>query len=108
MGRFLYSNIFNYDMEFILSFAAIIGILTVIIGILVKVVGFPDQFMKNFKRKSTEGYSTLFILLAFISYILWTLHGYLRNDWVLLIGQGVGILTTGMIVFQVFYYKTKK
>jgi len=95
-------------MDVTITFAAIIGVLTVIIGILVKILGFPDQFMKNYKRKSTEGYSTIFISLAFLSYILWTLHGYLQGDWVLLIGQGVGILTTGMIVFQVFYYKKRK
>ncbi|MBW6462355.1 MAG: PQ-loop repeat-containing protein [DPANN group archaeon] len=42
--------------------------------------------MKNYKRKSTEGLSTIFIVLAFISYILWIIHGYLQNDWVLIIG----------------------
>lgn len=91
-----------------ITFAAIIGILTVVIGILVKIIGFPDQFMKNYKRKSTEGLSSVFILLAFVSYILWTIHGYLQNDLVLVVGQGVGILTTGMIVFQLVYYRKKK
>ena len=91
-----------------LVFGVIIGILTVFVGILVKVFGFPDQFMKNYRRKSTEGLSTIFIILAFISYILWTLHGFLQDDLVLIIGQGVGIITTGMIVFQVFYYKKRK
>ncbi len=91
-----------------ITFAAIIGILTVFIGILVKIIGFPDQFMKNYKRKSTEGLSSMFILLAFVSYILWTIHGYLQNDLVLVVGQGVGILTTGMIVFQLVHYRKKK
>ncbi|MCK4809171.1 MAG: PQ-loop repeat-containing protein [Candidatus Aenigmarchaeota archaeon] len=91
-----------------ITFAAIIGILTVVIGILVKIIGFPDQFMKNYKRKSTEGLSSMFILLAFVSYILWTIHGYLQNDLVLVVGQGVGILTTGMIVFQLVHYRKKK
>lgn len=95
-------------MDFTITLAAIIGVLTVIIGILVKILGFPDQFMKNYKRKSTEGLSTIFILLAFISYILWTIHGYLQNDLVLIIGQGAGILTTGMIVFQIVHYRKKK
>lgn len=95
-------------MDYVITFVAVIGVLTVIIGVLVKILGFPDQFMKNYRRKSTEGYPTLFIVLAFVSYLLWTVHGYLQGDWVLLIGQGVGIITTGMIVFQVFYYKKKK
>lgn len=95
-------------MAVTITFAAIIGVLTLTVGILVKIIGFPDQFMKNYKRKSTEGLSTIFISLAFLSYILWTIHGYLQKDWVLIIGQGAGILTTGMIVFQVFYYRDKK
>ena len=95
-------------MGFTITLATIIGILTVLVGILVKIIGFPDQFMKNYNKKSTDGLSTIFILLAFISYILWTIHGYLQNDLVIIIGQGVGILTTGMIVFQIVYYRKKK
>jgi uncharacterized protein with PQ loop repeat len=95
-------------MGYIITLSAIIGTLTVIIGLLVKILGFPDQFMKNYKRKSTEGLSTIFISLAFISYILWTIHGYLQKDWVLIIGQGAGILTTGMIVFQIIHYRNKR
>ena len=91
-----------------ITLASIVGVLTVTIGVLVKVIGFPDQFRLNFKRKSTEGLSTLFYFLAFISYILWTFHGFLQNDWVLIIGQGVGIVTTGMIVAQIVIYRNKQ
>ncbi len=91
-----------------LTFAAIIGVLTLIIGVLVKVIGFPDQFRLNFKRKSTKGISTLFFILIFISYLFWTVHGILRDDWVLIIGQGVGILTAGMIVVQIIIYRKNK
>ncbi|OGK17437.1 hypothetical protein A2799_03220 [Candidatus Roizmanbacteria bacterium RIFCSPHIGHO2_01_FULL_39_24] len=90
------------------TFAAIIGALTIAIGIIVKVIGFPDQFRINYKRKSTKGLSTLFYILAFISYILWTTHGVLQNDPVLIIGQGVGIITTGMIVAQIIIYRKNK
>jgi MtN3 and saliva related transmembrane protein len=91
-----------------ITFAAIIGILTVMIGILVKVIGFPDQFRLNHKRKSTKGLSTLLYVLSFVSYILWTLHGILQKDWVLIIGQGVGIITTAMIVIQIYIYRKNK
>lgn len=90
-----------------ITFAAVIGLMTVVIGILVKVIGFPDQFRLNLKRKSTKGISTLFYVLAFFSYILWTLHGILQKDWVLIAGQGVGIVTTGMIVAQIIKYRKK-
>jgi len=92
-----------------LTLAAIVGALTVIIGVLVKILGFPDQFLKNYKRKSTEGLSTMFMLLSFLTYTLWTLHGFLQKDWVLIIGQGAGVLTTGAIIYQIIIYgKNKK
>lgn len=91
-----------------LTLPIIIGTLTLIVGILVKLLGFPDQFLKNHKRKSTEGLSSVFIILAFISYLLWTLHGIFQNDIVLIIGQGLGVLTTGAIVYQIIIYKPKK
>ena len=92
----------------ILSLASIIGFLTVTIAILVKVIGLPDQARKNYLRKSTEGISTIFFALAFISYSLWTLHGIMEDDMVLIIGQGVGVITTGIIVFQIIKYRKNK
>ncbi len=91
-----------------LTFASIIGVLTVGVGLLVKLLGFPDQFLKNYRRKSTEGLSAVFYYLAFVSYILWTIHGILANDWVVILGQGVGVLTTGAIVCQLLLYRNKE
>ncbi len=91
-----------------ITFAIIIGVLTAILSILVKVVGFPDQIRKNYKRKSTEGLSTSFYILSFLVYILWTLHGFLQKDWVVMLGQGLGIITTGLILYQIYLYSRKK
>lgn len=93
---------------FSLTLASVIGVLTVSVGLLVKLLGFPDQFLKNYRRKSTEGLSAIFIVLAFVSYILWTVHGFIEKDWVLIVGQGVGVLTTGAIVYQLVIYRKKK
>ena len=91
-----------------ITFAVIIGILTVIVGILVKVLGFPDQFIKNYKRKSTKHLSTVLYILTFVSYILWPMHGILQKDWVLIAGQGFGIIIAGMIVVQIIIYRKNK
>lgn len=91
-----------------LSLIVIIGFLTTTLSILVKVVGFPDQIRKNFQRKSTEGISTAFYILSFTVYILWTFYGILQKDWVVTLGQGLGIITTGTIVWQIFLYKKRK
>ncbi len=90
-----------------LNFALLIGFLTTTLTILIKVVGFPDQIKKNYKRKSTEGLSTPFYVLSFVTYIAWTLHGIIQNDWVVILGQGLGIITTGIIVFQIIKYRKK-
>lgn len=92
----------------IATIAIIVGVLTTVLSILVKVVGFPDQIRQNFIRKSTEGVSTAFYLLSFLVYILWTLHGFFEKDWVVILGQGLGIITTGAIVYQIFKYRKKK
>ena len=91
-----------------LSVAVIIGFLTTILTILVKVVGFPDQMRKNYLRKSTEGVSTSFYFLSFLTYILWVLHGIMQKDWVVILGQGLGVITTGVIVYQIIAYRKKK
>lgn len=92
----------------VVEIGLIIGILTTVLSILVKVVGLPDQIRKNHKRKSTEGVSTSFYILSFLVYMLWTAHGILQNDWVVILGQGLGIITTGVIVYQIFIYRKKK
>jgi uncharacterized protein with PQ loop repeat len=91
-----------------ITLAIIVGFLTAVFSILIKVVGFPDQIRKNYKRKSTEGVSSAFYIVAFVSYLLWTVHGVLQKDWVVILGQGLGIITTGIIVYQIFLYRKKK
>ncbi|HLD41820.1 MAG TPA: SemiSWEET family transporter [archaeon] len=90
------------------TFAAIGGLLTLIFGILVKIIGFPDQIKHNYKRKSTTGLSTTFFILSFVTYSLWTLHGILQKDSVLAIGQGLGIITTGIVLWQIYLYRNSK
>ncbi|HEY4694673.1 MAG TPA: PQ-loop repeat-containing protein [Candidatus Nanoarchaeia archaeon] len=85
--------------------AAIVGILTIIFGVVVKVIGFPAQIRNNLQRKSTKGLSTTFMVLSFIAYVLWTLHGLLQKDSVLVIGQGIGVITTGIILYQIWLYR---
>jgi MtN3 and saliva related transmembrane protein len=84
---------------------AIVGVATTVISILVKIVGLPDQIRKNYRRKSTSGLSIPFFTLGLVSYGLWTLYGALKGDWVLILGQGVGMLTMGVIAWQIYIYR---
>jgi len=93
-------------MNFQLVTAA--GIVTAIVWVLVKVIGLPDQIRKNYTRKSTVGLSVPFFLLGFASYGLWTLYELLRRDWVLICGQGAGMITIGVIAWQMYLYRNNK
>ena len=84
-----------------------VGVITTIVAILVKVIGLPDQIRKNHSRKSTEGLSVVFFGLGFLSYFLWTLYGGLKGDWVLILGQGAGMVTMGIIAFPIYFYRSK-
>lgn len=88
-----------------LTTIAIVGVVTTIVSILVKVIGLPDQIRKNHKHKSTLGLSTPFFILGFISYALWTVYGILKQDWVLILGQGAGMLTMGIVTYQIYLYR---
>lgn len=101
--------VYNESMVLLqsITFAGIIGFLTLIIGILVKIIGLPDQIRKNYHRKSTKGLSSTFMILSFVAYCLWTIHGILQKDVVLVLGQGLGIITTAIIIGQIFIYRNK-
>lgn len=86
----------------------IVGIATTVVAILVKVIGLPDQIHKNYARKSTYGLSTPFFALGFVSYALWTFYGILKKDWVLILGQGAGMITMGIIAWQIYVYRDNK
>lgn len=83
----------------------IVSVLTIVISILVKVLGGPDQIRKNYVRKSTKGLSSIFFSLSLVSYLLWTLYGVLKGDWVVVLGQGLGVLITGVVVYQIWIYR---
>ena len=86
----------------------IIGAATTTVAILVKFVGLPDQVIKNYKRKSTEGLSVPFFLFGLLSYVLWTFYGILKGDLVVALGQGAGVLTMGIIAYQIWLYRKRK
>ena len=91
-----------------MALATIVASLTLISSVIIKLVAFPDQFRINWKRKSTQGVSTLFYILAVISYVLWVIHGIIQKDITLIIGQGLGVVTSGAILVQIFLYRDRK
>jgi len=93
-----------------MSIEALVAILATVFSVGVKIVGMPDQVKANFTRKSTEGLSNWFIVCTLISYAMWVVHGLMVHDISLVIGQGLGVVATGVIVWQMIIYRknTKK
>jgi MtN3 and saliva related transmembrane protein len=83
----------------------IVGFATVAISYCIKFIGFPQQAIKIYKSKSNANVSALLFCFSFASYILWTYYGYLKKDWVIMAGQSVGILTSGIVLYLIYQNK---
>jgi len=86
----------------------IIGVLTVASSYAIKLIGFPDQIRKIIKSKSIEGLSVPLFVFSFISYVLWTIYGIVKNDWVIIWGQSVGVIVAGIVLYQIMKLKRRK
>jgi uncharacterized protein with PQ loop repeat len=91
-----------------MTFVALTAILTAILSIAVKVIGMPDQIRNNYRRKSTDGLSNWFLICTLISYVLWVVHGWQVKDMSLVYGQGLGVIVTAIIVWQMVIYRKPK
>jgi uncharacterized protein with PQ loop repeat len=85
----------------------LVGSSVLVISILTKIIGEPDQIRRNFTRKSTNGVSTVLYVLGFLSYCLWTVHGLLQADPFLTGAQSIGILTSGIVLVQIWMYRSR-
>ena len=78
-----------------------------VLSVAVKVIGMPAQLRQNYVRKSTEGLSNWFLVLTLVSYAMWVIHGLQVHDSSLVIGQGLGVFATLLILYQVVIYRKK-
>ena len=86
----------------------IFGTLATMASLSIMLFGFPSQIIKNYKRKSTTGLSSLLIFLACCSYSLWVTYGFLKPDFFLIIAQTPSSILCYIILFQIFHYKKKR
>jgi hypothetical protein len=85
-----------------MEFEQIISTLTIVSTLSVKLIGFPAQMLKVKKAGHLEGVSVLYFVLGFVTYSLWTLHGYFKHDTTVMFGQGVGVLASGALLVVLF------
>lgn len=88
-----------------MTFESIISTLTVIASFATKTIGAPSQIKLLLKTRNSDSFSALHNSIIFIAYCLWSIHGYLQKDWTVMIGQGIGILTSGTLLYFVLKFK---
>ncbi len=88
-----------------MTFEGIISTLTVTMSLAVKIIGAPSQIKHLIKTKNSNSVSLLQWILVFFSYVLWLIHGIMQNDNTVIFGQGVGIITSGLIIFFIIKYR---
>jgi uncharacterized protein with PQ loop repeat len=86
----------------------IFSVLTLIASYAIKLIGFPEQIQKIRKAKSTNGISNVLFITSFISFVLWTIYGYLKDDWVIIYGQGLGVIVSAILLFYLWKYRQPK
>jgi uncharacterized protein with PQ loop repeat len=84
----------------------IVAVATLIASLSVKLIGYPNQIRRIRKAKQLDAVSSLYFKLSFVTYLLWTIHGILKEDLTLIIGQGIGFVVSGILVFV--YLKQRK
>jgi uncharacterized tellurite resistance protein B-like protein len=79
---------------------------TVISSLAGRFVGYPDQIRLVLKTRTVTNVSVSLYAIGFVSCLLWTWHGWLMADWVILLTQGVaGVAATGSMLFLLWRYR---
>ena len=88
---------------------SMLGFLATATGITVASVGLPMQLIKNYKRKSVEGLSLVFWILAYINGWCWVAYASVKvkPDFFLIIANIPGLFFLTILFLQ-FYIYTKK
>lgn len=84
-----------------------VGIIATIASLTIIALGFPAQIIKNYRRKSCDGIAPPLIYSACCSYTLWSIYGWTKPDWFLVVSQTPGCLLIYTLLFQLVYYRRR-
>ena len=83
----------------------IVGKTAFIFTVIFASAGIMAQIIKNYKVKSTSGLSMITMGMQFLCFVLWSLYGYLKDDFNLIGANVPGCFFVGVILFQFLLYK---
>ncbi|WP_293370984.1 SemiSWEET family transporter [Nevskia sp.] len=92
-----------------MTIEALVGTATVISSLAGRFVGYPAQIRLILKTRMVSNLSVTLHSIGFVSCLLWTWHGWLHGDWVILLTQGMaGIAATGSMLFLIWRYRPRR
>ncbi len=92
-----------------MSLEHLVGTATVISSLAGRFVGYPAQIRLIIKTRMVSNLSVTLHSIGFVSCLLWTWHGWLNGDWVILLTQGLaGIAATGSMLFLIWRYRPRR
>jgi len=86
----------------------IFGIAASIASLLLVLIGFPAQIVRNYRRKSCEGLDPTLYWFALVTYTCWGLYGWTKPDIYMKLAQTPGAILTATIIIQFYYYKKRR
>lgn len=86
---------------------ALLGTILTILWTLYVTVGFVSQIIKNKKNKSF-GWSKVLFLLAYTTYIVGPIYGFVKMDYYIFIPYIVGFVFLNVLLYQFFKYQNGK
>ncbi len=87
---------------------SVIGVTATISSLTIIALGLPAQIIKNYRRKSCSGLAPSLVFSACCSYTLWTLYGWTKPDWFLVVAQTPGCALAFILLFQLFRYRKRR
>lgn len=92
-----------------MSLETIVGTATVVSSLAGRFVGYPAQIRLILKTRMVSNLSVTLHSIGFVSCLLWTWHGWLQRDWVILLTQGMaGIAATGSMLFLIWRFHPRR
>lgn len=85
----------------------IMGMIAVIVTLALVAYGLTSQIYKNYKNKNTKGLSLPFFALGFMSWCVWSIYGWMRNDFFIGFSQTVGSAMNAVILLQFWLYRKR-
>ncbi len=76
-------------------------------GLFTNAVLFIPQAREIYRAKSAQGQSLLAFAGFNIIQLFTALHGYIHNDYILLIGSALSLVTCGTVTVLIICYKSK-